>query len=84
MVKPRPEELGSTSCAPRCVMQMWKQLEVHNGVLWRLPVSPDSPTRSPQVVPCSLREAILADLREGTTGGHLGIDKTLARLKERF
>ena len=36
------------------------------------------------VVPASLREEVLSDLHEGSLGGHLGTDKTLGRLKERF
>ena len=36
------------------------------------------------VIPEALRAEVLSDLHEGTLGGHLGVDKTLARLKERF
>lgn len=36
------------------------------------------------MVPKALLSEVLADLHEGALGGHLGVDKTLARLKERF
>lgn len=36
------------------------------------------------VLPEALKEEVLKDLHEGTVGGHLGTDKTLSRLRERF
>ena len=36
------------------------------------------------VVPQILHEEVLTDLHEGALGGHFGVEKTLARLKERF
>ena len=43
-----------------------------------------SPEKLQMVVPASLREEVLSDLHKGSLGGHLGTDKTLGRLKERF
>ena len=36
------------------------------------------------MVPGPLRDEVLTDLHEGELGGHLGMEKTVARLKERF
>ena len=36
------------------------------------------------VVPASIKDNILRDLHEGIMGGHLGEDKTMERVKERF
>ena len=36
------------------------------------------------MVPTSLRSSILSELHDGVTGGHLGQDKTLLKLKERY
>ena len=67
------------------LLQIWDQLSVHNGVLCR--------HRQPRgwtvgnlqvVVPETLQLEILEDLHEGAAGGHLGADKTLARLQERY
>ena len=44
----------------------------------------NSPGVLQTVIPDALRTEVLADLHEGTAGGHLGADKTLARLRERF
>ena len=47
--------------------------------------SPDGGMATMQVVvPKALHGEALHDLHEGALGGHFGIDKTLARLKERF
>ena len=83
--KPSPEQLGSVSRSTRRLLQLWQQLTVHRGILCRKFQSPDGLSSALQiVVPTALRKEILSDLHEGVVGGHLGIDKTLARLKERY
>ena len=67
------------------MLQIWDQLIVHGGVLGRRFETPEgSSTILQTIVPEALRKEVLADLHEGALGGHLGADKTLARLKERF
>ena len=66
-------------------MQQWDQLVVKDGILWRCCVHPHEGNRWLQlVIPLVLREAILKEAHEGISGGHLGQEKTLYRLKERF
>ena len=36
------------------------------------------------VIPSSLKTKVLHDIHEGVVGGHLGVDKSLGKLKERF
>ena len=36
------------------------------------------------VVPDSLKEEILYEVYEGIGGGHLGVEKSVAKLKERY
>ena len=36
------------------------------------------------VIPNSMKAAVLHDVHEGVLGGHLGVDKSLSKLKERF
>ena len=36
------------------------------------------------VIPGALKSEVLHDIHEGILGGHLGIDKCLDKLKERF
>ena len=87
--KPQPGTLGKTigSRYSRRLLQIWDQLEVHEGVLCRLFLQPNSLEQKPriqQVIPKALQEEVLTNLHEGVMGGHLGIEKTLCRLKERF
>ena len=78
--KPDMEEMKSMSRSSNRLAQIWDQLVVRNGVLFRKFLPPVS-TRGvlQKVVP-----RVLSDLHAGTMGGHLGVDKTLSRLKERF
>ena len=73
------------SRAARRLHQLYDQLTIHNGVLYRQYLIPEvSKVIMQQLIPLSLRPQILQELHEGVTGGHLGMDKTLAKLKERF
>ena len=83
--KPSVEQLGAASRASRRLLQLWDQLVVKEGILCRRFKSPDGSSAALQiVVPPTLREEVLTDLHEGALGGHLGIDKTLCHLQERF
>ena len=83
--KPAAAQLTNLSKASRRMLQIWDQLTLCDGVLCRRYETADSSSAIAQVVvPKALRDEVLADLHEGTLGGHLGVEKTLARLKERF
>ncbi len=78
--KPSADKLGSVSRDTRHLLQIWDQLVVHSGVLCRQFETPEGSYAITQTV--ALLEEVLADLHEGALGGHLGVDITLARLKE--
>lgn len=83
--KPSKEELGPSSRSSRHLLQIWEQLLVCDGVLCRQFEAPDGNSTVMQVVvPEALREEVLTDLHEGAMGGHLGVNKPLVRLRERF
>ena len=83
--KPDADNFENASRSSRRLLQIWEQLMVCDGILCRRFEALDgSPSVVQIVVPEALRDEVLADLHEGALGGHLGVDKTLARLKERF
>jgi len=58
---------------------------MHDGVLWRYYAQPHKDKGWLQLVVLRvLQEAVLTEVHKGMSGGHLGKDKTLHRLKERF
>ena len=69
----------------RRLLQQWDQLLIQDGLLWHIFAQPQERSSWKQlVVPQKFRTDILKHLHEGVTGGHLGQDKTLHKLKERF
>lgn len=83
--KPEAQSWGpDISTEVRRMLQIWEQLVLHQGVLCRRSKTHIGSEQLQIVVPDALRNEILSDLHEGAAGGHLGSDKTLGRLKERF
>eukprot|EP00731_Ephydatia_muelleri_P002128 Em0001g2128a len=82
---PKKDELKQFSIGTRRLFQLWDQLKVKGGVLHRNFVGTKEVRPCLQlVVPMSQKKIVLAELHEGVTGGHLGQEKTLMKLKERF
>lgn len=83
--EPQPEDVKAMSPHCRRLVQIWDQLVIKDSLLWRQYDSPSGHMTTLQlVVPGSKREEILRDMHEGLISGHLGQEKTLERLKERF
>ena len=77
--------LQGRSPTSKRLFQLWDQLRVKDGLLWRMYESVDGATFTLQlVVPGKYRQQIVQELHSGAFGGHLGADKTHAKLKERF
>ena len=82
---PTKEEVSGESFKTHKLAQIWEQLLLCNGVLMRNYYDERRNASFKQiVVPRSLRQEILEELHAGSTGGHLGEEKTLERLKQRF
>ena len=65
--------------------QLWDKLLVEEGVLKRrYEDSQGHSTRLQLVVPRSMRKEVLQELHAGALEGHLGEEKTLLKVKERF
>ena len=67
------------------LLQQWKQLYIHNGLLFRRYEDVNGNEKWTQlVVPKSLQNEVLYSLHNGIAGGHLVEEKTLNKLRERF
>ena len=64
----------------------WDRLKVIDGVLYRVGQETHAGCDAPLqlVVPISMRPMIMRYLHDNKTGGHLGINKTVASVKQRF
>ena len=82
--KPSTSEFSNSRKVLSRLLQIWDQLFVSKGVLCRQSRGSHGSLVAQTVVPQILHEEVLIDLHEGALGGHFGVDKTLARLKERF
>ena len=85
-LQPSKEEQKRGSPSMRRLYQLWDQLQLIEGVLYcKFPQKKFVSVCSDKlVVPEVLKKDILNSLHEGPFGGHLGEDKTLEKLKERF
>jgi transposase InsO family protein len=70
----------------KILCSQWYQLELHDDILYRRWISenPREPVLIQIVVPQALRKDILHLLHSHKTSGHLGIAKTLGKLRQRF
>ena len=81
--KPTATTLQGCSPAVRRLIQLWDQLELHNGLLYRRFVDKITEESHLQlIVPLCYRNEILQELHAGVVGRHLGQDK--AALKSVF
>lgn len=81
----RPDTSPADNLLYRRLAQLWDQLCVRDGLLYRVFVGQDDQLDHFQlVVPAKLREDVLDSLHGGVAGGHLGHEKTFNRVKERF
>ena len=69
----------------RRLWQLWNQLTVKNGLLYRMLNDQNEDQCWLQLrLPSKFRSEVLASLHEGVAGGHLGQEKTFNRIKEQF
>ena len=65
--------------------QLWDQLVIKGGILYRLFAGPEDESNHLQLVVSEVfRPEVLESLHEGIAGGHLGHEKTFNRVQERF
>lgn len=83
--RPSHLEAQGISQDTRNLLAQWDRLQLVDRVLFRLWESEDgSSTRSQLVVPRRLVPQVLKSLHDAPTAGHLGVTKTIAKVRERF
>ena len=83
--KPRSDDVRQEGPEAQRLLQLWSRLLIEDGVLKRR--YEDTHTTSTWlqlVVPHTLREEVLEEIHAGALEGHLGEEKSLHKLKERF
>ncbi len=84
-VKPHFEQTAGCSAAVKCYLSLWHELEVRDGILYKVWRLPYSETRTFQLVaPKEVREFIFNELHRGRVGGHFGVTRTVKKIRARF
>lgn len=83
--RPSWHEVKKETQELRRYYQQWNLLEVQDGVLRRKLDQDCSPGAIPQIlIPVTVRKELFTYLHAHRTGGHQGVDRTLANLQRRF
>ena len=83
--KPTSQQVKGMSLTVRRLCQLWDRLKCQDGQLWRIyDDGAGKNERMQLVVPSSLRKEILHEIHQGVVSGHLGEQKMLDQIKERF
>ena len=83
--KPEWSEVASLGLEIKYFWHRWQLLCIREGVLYRRWESENgNDIKFLVIVPKTLRQFVLSQLHDGVTGAHLGIGKTLGKVRERF
>ena len=73
---------GNISAHLKMILSQWDRLELHNGVLYRhWEGDNNSDTKIQLILPSNMRAEVLNHCHDAPTGGHLGEERTLSRVK---
>ena len=83
--QPAHQEVQGASKATKSLWAQWNRLQLKNGVLYRQWETENGHgTRLQLVLPRSLVPNVLTALHDAPSAGHLGVAKTVERVRERF
>ena len=83
--KIKEPELRGLSHESRHLHEQWDSLVMKHGKLWRRAANEDGTSATLQLIaPREYRSEILTELHDSPTGGHLGMEKMLGRLRQRY
>ena len=84
-IRPEWKTVSHWSAANKSYWSQWDQLEVREGLLYKRWESDDGTSvRMLLVLPNEFRKEILGELHGGQLSGHLGVSKTLAKVKYKY
>ncbi|XP_070573798.1 protein NYNRIN-like [Ptychodera flava] len=84
-VRPDWNDISPHSPATKSYWSMFDQLAINQGLLYRMWESPDGGSNRWQLIlPRAYRGAVINSLHSSRTGGHLGIDKTISKIRFRY
>ena len=84
-VRPDWETLSHLPASTKSYWSQWNQLAIHKGVICRRYEADDGKSLRWQIIlPRKLREEVLAEIHGGPLGGHLGVKKTLTKVKAKY
>lgn len=83
--RPNWNEISDKSPTLKANWAQWDSLELQDGVLRRKWVNSEGTSSHSQILlPRSKVGQVLQEMHNGASGGHLGINKTLAKVRERY
>ncbi|KAI8737343.1 Transposon Ty3-I Gag-Pol polyprotein [Biomphalaria glabrata] len=83
--RPDWQHISEKGAAMKAYWAQWDSMVVENGVLKRMWESTDGTSTRLQIVLPKVRiQEVLQELHNGSTCGHLGINKTLEKVRQRF
>ncbi|XP_046663083.1 uncharacterized protein K02A2.6-like [Homalodisca vitripennis] len=83
--RPSWEDIAARDHLYKSYWAQWDSMKIKNGVLIRIWEAPNGKRKIEQIVlPRSKRREVLMELHNGASGGHLGVNKTVEKLRQRF
>ena len=83
--KPKWVEVAPTSAITKAYWAQWDSFVLQNGILYRKWEKPNGKEFHLQVVvPKAKVKDVLREVHDGVSGGHLGVKRTLTKVRERF
>jgi transposase InsO family protein len=84
-IRPPRDKVAAESPATRSLWLQWSQLYLKDGILFRKFIQTDNVTSYDQLVlPSLLRNQVIKASHNAILSGHLGVKKTLAKIKMNF
>ena len=82
--RPAWETVSRGSSSLKTLWAQWDRLEIHLGILYRKFEADNGTVLRQMILPFSKRPEVMTHFHDIPSAGHLGVDKTLEKLKTTF